>query len=294
MDSFVNFAAMPGLEDTAGACVLEFRNCARPGEAIGTDGNKMVSKSPRHRRDYFAAAVEVAPPLLQALAAIAATVGLTFIGHHYVPVWSIVVILSLSALALFASSIWSWRARHLLIDREARGKSGPKTRWKPNARAWLVTGSAVTLSLIALSIYVFINGIEPNPNYSSPYDGLDPQQSPCVNSAQQIKIAEPALLDPAKQVVGQVELVRSVNCATVWARVTLTKQAAQRLKSYTVTIVMIRPGDGIKAPFSIPLGGATVAYGSMLSDTQACVIAKVSLTSSQSGERGPEAATPCK
>jgi hypothetical protein len=104
---------------------------------------------------------------------------------------------------------------------------------------------------------------------------------------------EPALLDTAKREMGKIELTRSVNCATVWARAVLTKQAAQRLRDHTVSIVMIRPGDGVKAPFSIPLEGATVAYGSMLSDTQACLIAKVSLIS-KSGKHGPVAVTPCK
>jgi hypothetical protein len=182
----------------------------------------------------------------------------------------------------------------LLIDRAARGKSNQRTTWQADARKWLLAGAALTASLVALSIYVFVNGIKPNPNYASPYDGMNPQQSPCVDSAQQVDAKEPTLYDSTNQAVGKIELVRSVNCATVWARAILTKQAAEQLKDYTISIVMIRPGDDEKAPFSITLGGATVAYGSMLSDAQSCVMAEVSLTSNKSSEQGPESATSCK
>jgi hypothetical protein len=254
----------------------------------------MPTASARHRRDYFATAVEVVPPVVQALAAIAAAVALTFAGHHFVPAWSIILLLILSAMALFSSSIWSWRARHLLVDRAARGGESHEGSWAADAHIWFGAGLVVTVLLVGLSIFVFVNGVRPSPNYASPYDGMDPQQSPCVNSAQQIPIREPILFDSSNQAVGKVELIRSTNCAAVWARVVLTKQAAVRLKNDVISIVMIRPGDGVKAPFAIALNGATVAYGSMLSDTQSCVRAEVSLRPKNSNNQGPGSVTSCR
>lgn len=52
---------------------------------------------------YFETAIEVVPPALQAMAAIAVTFALTFAGHHYVSGWSVVLALILGVLALFWS-----------------------------------------------------------------------------------------------------------------------------------------------------------------------------------------------
>ena len=66
--------------------------------------------------------------------------------------------------------------------------------WEADSHIWLGAGLGVTVLLVGLSVYVFVNGVKPNPNYASPYDGMDPQQSPCVDSAEQVHAREPTLL----------------------------------------------------------------------------------------------------
>src|SRR5450755_3706429 len=60
----------------------------------------------RHERDYFEAAIEVAPPALQAIAAVAITFALTFAGHHFVPDWSVALTLVVGVITLVAASLW--------------------------------------------------------------------------------------------------------------------------------------------------------------------------------------------
>ena len=116
----------------------------------------------RHERDYFDAAIEVAPPALQAIAAVAITFALTFVGHHFVPDWSVALTLVVGVITLLAASIWSWRARRLLLayprkdQRDAR--TGPLSA---NSRWWLASAIASTLLLVALSLFLFINGKMP-------------------------------------------------------------------------------------------------------------------------------------
>jgi hypothetical protein len=99
----------------------------------------------------------------------------------------------------------------------------------------------------------------------------------------------PTLFDRSGRAVGIVTLVRSVNCSTVWARVILTR----KLKDDTINIIIERPGDSVRVPFSIALGAANVAYGSMLSDAQSCVRAEVSLRPNDAIRNGPYSITPC-
>ncbi len=255
----------------------------------------MSTAHAHHRRDYFETSVEVAPPSLQALAALAAAVALAFAGHHFVPVWSVIVVLILSTFLLVSSSIWSWRARHLLLDRAAHGSKEHRRRSEPDTQIWFWGGLIISLILSGLGVYILINGLRPNPNFSSPYDGMDPQTSPCLSSAVRIsQVREPVLRDSSNHAVGQVELIRSTNCSTVWGRAVLTKQGGLRVKNDTISITIMRPGDNVTVPFAIPLEGHDVAYGSMLSDAQSCVQAQVTLRSPHSNVQGPVAMTACR
>jgi hypothetical protein len=132
--------------------------------------------SPRHRRDYFTTAVEAIPPLLQALAAVAASVALAFANHRFVPLWSVIIIVVLSVLVLVISGIWSWRARHLLVDREAKVHRERGRGLAVDAPAWRWSAALAGTVLIAGSVFILIRGLMPSPNFASPYDGLDPQQ----------------------------------------------------------------------------------------------------------------------
>jgi hypothetical protein len=249
--------------------------------------------SPRHRRDYFATAVEAVPPLLQALAAITASVAFAFANHRFVPLWSVIVVAALSVLVLVISGIWSWRARHLLVEREAEVRSERGRGLSVNAPTWSWAAIIAGVALIGGSIFILIQGLMASPNYTSPYDGLNPQQSPCLDSAEKVPAGNTTLFDDSGRSVGVVTLMQSVNCSAVWGRVILTLQAAPRLKDYTIKIIIERPGDGVEIPYAIALNGATVAYGSMLSDSQACVRAEVALRANNSSNYGKYSVTPC-
>jgi hypothetical protein len=249
--------------------------------------------SPRHRRDYFATAVEAVPPLLQALAAIAASVAFAFANHRFVALWSVIIVAALSVLVLVISGIWSWRARRLLVDREAKVPSERGRGLSVNAPTWSWGAVIAGAILISGSIFILVRGLMPSPNYSSPYDGLNPQQSPCLDSAKKVPGGNTTLFDDSGRSVGVVTLMQSVNCSAVWGRVILTQQAAVRLKDYTIKIIIERPGDSVEIPYAIALNGATVAYGSMLSDSQACVRAEVTLRPNNSSSYGKYSVTPC-
>jgi len=234
--------------------------------------------SPRHRRDYFATAVEAVPPLLQALAAIAASVAFAFANHRFVALWSVIIVAALSVLVLVISGIWSWRARRLLVDREAKVPSERGRGLSVNAPTWSWGAVIAGAILISGSIFILVRGLMPSPNYSSPYDGLNPQQSPCLDSAKKVPGGNTTLFDDSGRSVGVV---------------ILTQQAAVRLKDYTIKIIIERPGDSVEIPYAIALNGATVAYGSMLSDSQACVRAEVTLRPNNSSSYGKYSVTPC-
>jgi Protein of unknown function (DUF2690) len=255
----------------------------------------MPATRTRHRRDYFETAVEVAPPSLQAFAALAAALALAFAGHRFVAAPVVIAILVLSTSLLVSSSIWSWRARRLLLNRTARDQK-KLAKWSdPDKRIWFYAAISISGVLLALGIYILVNGLRPSPSFYSPYDGIDPQTSPCLSSAVRIsEVKEPSLLDASDQAVGRVELIRSADCSTVWGRVVLNNQGMIRAKNDTISITAIRPGDNITAPFSIALTGHSVAFGSMLSDAQSCVQVQVTLVSPHAKARGPVAVTACR
>ena len=249
----------------------------------------------RHERDYFGAAVEVAPPALQAIAAVAITFALTFAGRHFVPNWSVALTLAVGVITLVAASIWSWRARRLLLAYPTKEQRNARTKaLSASSRWWLASALASTLLLIGISPFLVISGLMPNPSFASPYDGTDPGTSPCVQSAQPVLGQErPVLRDPEGRPVGYVQLRRSVACATVWARVILQPSSAAHLKGDIALITMVRPGDNAEAPYPLLLQGGTIGFGNMLSDSQSCVVAHVSITAANGKRSGPETLTEC-
>jgi hypothetical protein len=255
-------------------------------------GNDMPG---RHERDFFGAAIEVIPPALQAIAAGAITFALTYAGHRYVPGWASILTLVLGGIVLLAASLWSWKARRLLLSRpEKSDRDTAKRLFAANSKVWFAAALASTLAIIGLSVYVAVEGLRPNPDFASPYDGTDPGTSPCVHSAKPILgQTNPPLRDPAGQQVGYVQLVGSPACATVWARVILRSSFAVRLKGDTAVITMVRPGDGARAEYPLLLHGGTIGFGNMLSDAQSCVLADVTIKSSEGNRSGPETATEC-
>lgn len=249
----------------------------------------------RHGRDFFGAAIEVIPPTLQAIAAVAITFALTYAGHRYVPGWAYILTLVLGSTVLLGASLWSWKARRLLLSRPEKSERDTARRlFAANSRVWFVTALVSTLAVIGFSAYVTVEGLRPNPNFSSPYDGTDPGTSACVHSAKPILgQSSPPLRDPAGQRVGYVQLVGSPACATVWARVILQSSFAARLKGDIAVITMVRPGDGARAAYRLLLHGGTIGFGNMLSDAESCVLADVTIESSTGNRSGPETTTEC-
>jgi hypothetical protein len=250
----------------------------------------------RHERDYFEAAIEVAPPALQAIAAVAITFALTFAGHHFVPDWSVALTLVVGAITLVAASLWSWYARRLLLAYPTKDQRNARTRASSaNSRWWLAAALTTTLLLIGLSPFLLINGLMPSPSFASPYDGTDPGTSPCVHSAQPFPDqGRPTLRDLEGRPVGYVQLERSVACATVWARIILQPSSAVHLKGDIALITMVRPGDNAKAVYPVLLNGGPIGFGNMLSDSESCVIAQVSITTTNDKISGPETSTECR
>lgn len=250
----------------------------------------------RHERDYFEAAIEVMPPTLQAVAAVAITFALTFAGRRFVSDWIVGFTVALGIVTLVAASLWSWQARRLLLARPAKPQRDADTgALSANSRWWLIAAMLSTVLLIGLSVLLVIRGLIPVPSFASPYDGTDPGTSPCVHSAHPIPgQGRPTLRDVTGRPVGYVQIVRSVACATVWARVILQGSSAAHLKGDIALITMVRPGDNAKAVYPLLLHGGTIGFGNMLSDSQSCVVAQVAITTGNGARSGPETITGCR
>jgi hypothetical protein len=173
----------------------------------------------RHERDYFEAAVEVAPPALQAIAAVAVTFALTFAGHYFVPDWSVALTLTVGVITLVAASIWSWRARRLLLAFPRQGQRNARTKALSANSQWWLAG-ALASTFISRRDYSVPGNIRANAHSKLRITvrRTDPGTSPCVQSAQPVPDqGKPALRDPEGRPVGYVQLIRSVARATVWA-----------------------------------------------------------------------------
>ena len=103
----------------------------------------------------------------------------------------------------------------------------------------------------------------------------------------------PTLRDLAGRPVCYVQLVRSVACATVWARVIFQLSSVAHLKGDIAVITMIRPGDNAKAVYPVLLHGGTIGFGNMLSDSQSCVAAQVTIKTSNGASSGLGTVTGC-
>lgn len=251
----------------------------------------------RHERDYFKAAIEVVPPTLQAIAALAISFALTFAGHRFVPDWSV--------------GVTPRRWRRNALRSQPLGVARPPPSSRPaSQRPWAHRGKSICsrLTMVVTGCAVK-HQIAHRPIHFPRHRWIDahpelclahmteqiPGTSPCVHSAHPIlDQGQPALHDMAGRPVGYVQLVRSVACAIVWARVILGHSSAVRLKGDIALITMVRPGDNAKAVYALLLHGGTIGFGNMLSDSQSCVIAQVAITTGKGGHTGPETVTGCR
>jgi len=253
-----------------------------------------VQPGPRHLRRFFAAAIEVAPPLLQAIAAVSATIAFTYLGRHFVQGSLAVAITVLSAVLLVGSSLWSWLARRELLKEKSIPIGPARRRIRASSMLWIAVAAAAFVVEVVLCFIVTGQGLRETPSYASPYDGADPGDHSCVGSAATIPSdTHPQLDGPGGKRVGHLELRRSQVCAAVWVRVVFDLNVGPTLKGMTARITMIRPADGVRAPYPLPLRGGDAGFGNMLSDAGACVQAEVFLQSGGTGQSGPTAQTVC-
>lgn len=260
-----------------------------------TPPDRIRQTNPRHLRRLFGVAIEVMPPVLQAAAAVAATITFTFIGRHFVNPWLAYVLIGLAVVVLLGSSVWSYLARReLLKESVLPGVVASRQLGRPSGPVWVGIAAAATFALIALCILVTVQGLRPAPSFASPYDGADPNDYGCADSAVPVSPeSRPDLKDLAGVKVGHLELERSEKCATVWVRVFIDPAVRNRLKGETAHILTMRTSDGVEEPYPLRLKGGDVGYGNMLSDAGACVQAKVFLQSADQKSAGPTAETPC-
>jgi hypothetical protein len=106
----------------------------------------------------------------------------------------------------------------------------------------------------------------------------------------------------AAQTVGH-ELVhhRITSDAAVWRRVHLVASVmkvilnpsdAKRLAGQLVKITMVRPGDGVEAPYPLRLKGGLEGYSNMLAASESCVEARVYFF--REAEQGAATETSCQ
>jgi hypothetical protein len=225
--------------------------------------------------------IETYPPLIQAVAALAIGFGITFTGKRYVPWWLVVLAVVASLALVVGSGIWSWHARKALARNISGSHSLPLGRWKANnLRTWAVLLGVSTTIFAVVIVPTVVLGLQPTPDYRTPYDGLDPIASQCAASTDESSRPQVAnLTDATGALVGSVKLRRSIGCSTVWAKVSLTPDSAIRLRGQIAKITMLRDADGAEIVYPLPLTGGLDGFGNMLSDSQACVRAEVAIAS---------------
>jgi hypothetical protein len=240
--------------------------------------------------------IEIAVPLVQAITALLAGIAVNFADSYYVPWWLTVMNVVVALALIGASAIWSWKARRALAASYS-GSPLASVGWEPgNDARWLATSIAAVSLVVLVSAPSLVLGLQPAPDYNSPYDGQDPTISLCADSADPDFTSAPAeLRDSEGRAVGRVELRRSLICNTVWAKVIFSDgAAAASVIGSTARIEMNRPGDGKSAVYSLPLSGGPEGFGNMLSNSEACVLARVSIAPSDNSRVGPEAETECE
>ncbi len=242
--------------------------------------------------------VQVLPPIVQSLAAIAASVTLTFaLRQPNVALSYVVAALALAIVLVVGAGVWAWRASTFL-DRRLGGATiahtGSRKRWLPNplAKGLALLTALALLALGSVTYLIFQQGIKPIPNYSSAYDGLDPASSGCADDPVRADVPPEPLLDVDGRDVGTVSFEMSYPCSTIWVAVTYSDPS--RHVGKTAIITAIRPEDGAKATFkSRPRTGGTRSRGNMLYNGLACVKGEVELMDNSTGLVGKKARLPC-
>lgn len=235
--------------------------------------------------------VEVLPPLLQAIAAFAAAVFLAF-AFRQPNVSPVLVILglSLAGATVVGASLWAWRARIGI----AQPLIQPGAPWQAFGMRWKAIAVVDTCLLLGLVSVVLVQGLRAVPDYTSAYDGQDPALSDCRQSARPVSGNSSPVADTSGQVIGEVRLVASYACTTLFVEITYPDPTLKPRDEVAV-ITMLRPGDKARAVFKSVLStDSEVSWGNMLSNNSACVEAEVVVVKiADNSVRGPELHTDC-
>ena len=132
----------------------------------------------------------------------------------------------------------------------------------------------------------------------APYDGSDPNNARGADLVVTPIVGKhgPRSRNSDGRIVGHLELRKSPKCGTIWAKVYFDGDAGKRYAGEEVELKMVRPADGARAPFLLPLTGGNFGYGNMLSATESCVHAEARFVRVRKGSivrSGPVARTDC-
>src|SRR6266702_7438849 len=116
------------------------------------------------------------------VAALAVGVAGAFISDKTTPKW-LLIALFFGGLALWAGAIlWLFLA-HRRLARIDSGRAVKHARVSVESKVWGRLGIASTALLTLVTAVTFVLAVRPDPNFTSPYDGQDPNAANCVDAA---------------------------------------------------------------------------------------------------------------
>jgi hypothetical protein len=227
-------------------------------------------------------------------AALGAGVAGSFINDKTAPHWLVLILFILSFALGLGVMVWLG-AVYGRLKADRTGAALPPRRVTSASRVWAPLIAFGTALVVILTGATFWLGAHADPDFSSVYDGQDPDNSGCRDSTtKSIWGADKraTLLDFNDQPAGHIELYASPKCGTLWAELLVDEAARERVKGQVVRLVMIRPEDGDEEPYPLRLHGGAQGHSNMISAVESCAVAQAYFTSGES--RGPVAETDCK
>jgi hypothetical protein len=147
---------------------------------------------------------------------------------------------------------------------------------------------------LACTVLVIHDAATPAPSYASAYDGADPH--PCTQGAGNAGPIDSVPLKAANgTVLGELRLIESRKCGSLWPQVHLTAAAEKATLGRTIRLSVNRPADNETAPYNLALKGGPYGrwgFGNMLGGT-ACVRASAQLLAGDGQPAGPVEQTKC-
>ncbi|MFY1649272.1 hypothetical protein ACN27J_33105 [Solwaraspora sp. WMMB762] len=246
----------------------------------------------RHSFNPLPPRVAVYEVITTFVAATAVGLAAQFNGDLTAPGWLLYTMLLAAPLLFSGSVVWLACAykRHSLIE---AGRAVSNGRYNVESPLWRWLGITATLALIAVTVTATALAVRSDPEFSSAYDGRDPEESGCVDSAVTSPIGKdgPRILDSNERDIGRLEMRASPLCGTVWARAELNPDVAPELRGGQIILAVYRPADDVRKKYPLRLNGGSYGYSNMISAIDTCVIAEAMYTNA--GKDGPLTRTTC-